>query len=91
MSVARCATGGRGGQRHDRTLSELTCLHLHRPPVDAAPTVLARYFAALALVHEHLAEDATTPAERARELDLAARNRRRATHPTIPIGGLTDA
>lgn len=54
------------------TLSELTCMCLHRPGPDARPDELAGWFDELATVHEHLAAEVTDDAERAHELALAA-------------------
>lgn len=54
-------------------LSELTCLALHRPGLDAAVAEIAAYYEELAGVHEHLAAAATSIKERESELTLAAR------------------
>lgn len=59
-------------------LSELTCLALHRPGLDAAVAEIAAYYEELAGVHEHLAEGAHTTAERDNELELAAAAQHRA-------------
>lgn len=53
-------------------LSELTCLSLHRPGAGATAPELAVFYDELAGVHEHLAAEATTHADRELELALAA-------------------
>lgn len=53
------------------TLSELTCLQLHRPAESASPTAWAAWFDELARVHEHLAAEIQDPASAAVERSLA--------------------
>lgn len=65
--------------RRASTLSELTCLGLHRPGRDATAAQLAAYYGELATVHQHLAAEAATVADRRRELELAGRISDRAT------------
>lgn len=67
--VGAHATAGRGGV--STVLSELTCLALHRPGLDAAVAEVAAYYEELAEVHEHLAADADSIEERQQELALA--------------------
>ncbi|MDV6011938.1 hypothetical protein [Haloechinothrix sp. LS1_15] len=67
-----------GGNRPTNTLSELTCLGLHRPARGAGAAEVAGYYGRLAAVHRHLAAEATTGAERVSELALAHLTRRRA-------------
>jgi len=75
-------------------LSELTCLAINRPAIDAPASVVAGYYAALAAVHEHLAAEAHNPAERDRERTFAASARRHAARlltpaPTKPLEALS--
>jgi len=53
------------------TLSELTCLQLHRPGASAAPAAWAAWFDELAHVHEHLAAESRDPCVTATERRLA--------------------
>lgn len=59
-------------------LSELTCLAMRRPGADAAPVDVARFYTAMATVHEHLATESRTTTEQAAEHAYAAAARRRA-------------
>lgn len=67
----------------DRTLSELTCLGLHRPGPQAGPAVLAAWYERVALVHDRLAAESAGP-EAAIERRLAEISHKRAAallHP----------
>lgn len=60
------------------TLSELTCLQLHRPAVSAGPAAWAVWLDELAHVHEHLAAEAHDPRVAATERRLACTAHHRA-------------
>lgn len=64
-------------------LSELTCLGLHRPGLNAAPAVVAAWFERVAVVHNRLAAE-SSGADAALERRLAAVSLQRAkalVHP----------
>lgn len=60
------------------SLSELTCLQLHRPGLHAAAEQVAAYYDELAEVHEQLAREARTVDEHLDEIARATKAHHRA-------------